>query len=167
MASIRVQCEACKATASRYCCVEDALLLAHSYAGKLATCLSSAEKMPLCLQATADVLAMASLEVDLSKVEVGNTITVKWRGKPVFVRHRSEEDTKAAVDTPLSELRDPEPDEDRRTNPDVCLALTASRLCWPSVAVDAPVLRCLRAQPAHCLVAMSSTLSQAVSNHSH
>jgi len=40
------------------------------------------------LQAAADVLAMASLEVDLSGIEEGQTVTVKWRGKPVFIRHR-------------------------------------------------------------------------------
>lgn len=62
---------------------------------------------------------MASLEVDLTKIEEGNTITVKWRGKPVFIRRRTEEDIKAATDTPLSELRDPESDEDRRINPEV------------------------------------------------
>lgn len=42
------------------------------------------------MQATKDVLAMASLEVDLSKIEEGNTITVKWRGKPVFIKRRTE-----------------------------------------------------------------------------
>ena len=35
-----------------------------------------------------DVLAMANLEVDLSAIQPGNTVTVKWRGKPVFIRHR-------------------------------------------------------------------------------
>ena len=82
-------------------------------------------------QATADVLAMASLEVDLTKIEEGQTITVKWRGKPVFIRRRTEEDIKAAVDTPLSELRDPEPDEDRRTNPEVSRPLRLSVLARP------------------------------------
>ncbi|KAK9805756.1 hypothetical protein WJX73_005956 [Symbiochloris irregularis] len=75
-------------------------------------------KFILSMTATADVLAMASLEVDLSKIDMGQTITVKWRGKPVFIRRRTEEDIKAAVDTPMSELRDPESDEDRRTNPE-------------------------------------------------
>lgn len=73
---------------------------------------------------------MASLEVDLSKIDMGQTITVKWRGKPVFIRRRTEEDIKAATDTPMSELRDPESDEDRRTNPEVSLVvqeLTALR----------------------------------------
>ena len=38
---------------------------------------------------SADVLALASTEVDLSGVEEGMSITVKWRGKPVFIRHRT------------------------------------------------------------------------------
>ncbi|MEE3099288.1 MAG: ubiquinol-cytochrome c reductase iron-sulfur subunit, partial [Pseudomonadota bacterium] len=37
---------------------------------------------------SADVLALASIEVDVSAVEVGTQLTVKWRGKPVFIRRR-------------------------------------------------------------------------------
>ena len=70
-------------------------------------------------QATADVLAMASLEVDLSKIEVGQTITVKWRGKPVFIRHRSEDDIASANNVKLQELRDPQSDDERVLNPEV------------------------------------------------
>lgn len=40
------------------------------------------------MQAAADTLAMSSLEVDLSNIQEGQTVTVKWRGKPVFIRHR-------------------------------------------------------------------------------
>ena len=47
-------------------------------------------KFLLSMSASADVLALASLEVDLSKIEVGQTVTVKWRGKPVFIRRRTE-----------------------------------------------------------------------------
>jgi len=35
-----------------------------------------------------DVLAMANLEVDMKNIQEGQTVTVKWRGKPVFIRHR-------------------------------------------------------------------------------
>ena len=72
------------------------------------------------LQATKDVLAMASLEVDLSKIEMGNTITVKWRGKPVFIRRRSAEDIELANQVDLKSLRDPQEDKDRVQNPEVC-----------------------------------------------
>ena len=36
----------------------------------------------------ADTLALASIEVDVSKIAEGQSITLKWRGKPVFIRHR-------------------------------------------------------------------------------
>lgn len=71
------------------------------------------------VQATADVLAMASLEVDLSKIEEGQTITVKWRGKPVFIKRRSETDVELANQVELKELRDPQLDADRVQNPEV------------------------------------------------
>ncbi len=70
------------------------------------------------LQATKDVLAMASLEVDLNKIEPGQTITVKWRGKPVFIKRRTEEDIEYARDVDLSSLRDPQTDEERTQKPE-------------------------------------------------
>lgn len=71
------------------------------------------------LQATKDVLAMASLEVDLSAIEPGNTITVKWRGKPVFIKHRTEEEISKAKNEDISKLRDPEEDDARTQKPEV------------------------------------------------
>jgi len=62
---------------------------------------------------------MASLEVDLSKIESGNTITVKWRGKPVFIKRRTEEDIETANNVDLKTLRDPQADSDRVQNPEV------------------------------------------------
>ena len=44
----------------------------------------------------ADTLALASTGVDLAPVEVGQRITVVWRGKPVFIDHRPEKDIQAA-----------------------------------------------------------------------
>lgn len=61
----------------------------------------------------ADVLAQSSIDVDLSPIPVGQAITVVWRGKPIFVRHRTPEEIKAAEQTPLSELIDPEKDQER------------------------------------------------------
>ncbi len=60
-----------------------------------------------------DVLALSTTEVDLSPIQVGQAVTVMWRGKPVFVRHRTPEEIEQAKATPLSELRDPEPDSAR------------------------------------------------------
>ncbi len=66
----------------------------------------------------ASTLALASTEVDLSPIAAGQIVTVKWRGKPVFVRHRTAEEIKAAEDTPLTELPDPEPDSKRVQKPE-------------------------------------------------
>ncbi|CAA0824593.1 Ubiquinol-cytochrome C reductase iron-sulfur subunit [Striga hermonthica] len=75
-------------------------------------------KFILSMSASKDVLAMASLEVDLSSIEPGSTVTVKWRGKPVFIRHRTEEDVKLANSVELPSLRDPQPDSERVKNPE-------------------------------------------------
>lgn len=61
----------------------------------------------------ASVLALASIELDIGSVPVGQEITVKWRGKPVFVRHRSEEEIKEAEAVDIATLRDPETDDAR------------------------------------------------------
>ena len=70
------------------------------------------------LNPSADVLALASTEVDLSPVEVGQAITVTWRGKPVFVRHRTEAEIDEAGAVDLTELRDPQPDSERTQKPE-------------------------------------------------
>ena len=69
-------------------------------------------------QPVADVLALASTEVDISQIEVGQAITVKWRGKPVFIRHRTPEEIKTAEDTDINTLRDPQTDDQRVEKPE-------------------------------------------------
>jgi len=69
------------------------------------------------MAASADVLALASIEVDLTKVEPGTTATIKWRGKPVFVRHRTDAEISAAVADDSASLKDPQKDVDRAKNP--------------------------------------------------
>jgi ubiquinol-cytochrome c reductase iron-sulfur subunit len=61
----------------------------------------------------ASVLALASIEFDLSGIEEGQSVTIKWRGLPVFVRHRTPAEIEEARAVPLNELKDPEPDEAR------------------------------------------------------
>lgn len=75
-------------------------------------------KFVLSMSASKDVLAMASVEVDLSGIESGNTVTIKWRGKPVFIRRRTEEDIKSANSVDLASLRDPQEDSERVKNPE-------------------------------------------------
>jgi ubiquinol-cytochrome c reductase iron-sulfur subunit len=55
----------------------------------------------------ASTLALATIEVDVSAVEPGMSLTVKWRGKPVFIRNRTPEEVEAAKSVPISELKDP------------------------------------------------------------
>ncbi len=55
----------------------------------------------------ASTLALASIEVDVSSLEPGMSLTAKWRGKPIFIRNRTPEEVKEADDVPLAELKDP------------------------------------------------------------
>ncbi|KAL9323798.1 hypothetical protein ACSQ67_008655 [Phaseolus vulgaris] len=75
-------------------------------------------KFVLSMSASKDVLALASLEVDLSSIEPGSTVTVKWRGKPVFIRRRTEDDIKLANSVDVLSLRDPQQDADRVKDPE-------------------------------------------------
>ena len=59
------------------------------------------------------VLALASIEFDLSAIAEGESVTIKWRGLPVFVRHRTAAEIEEAKAVPLSDLKDPETDEQR------------------------------------------------------
>jgi len=75
--------------------------------------------------ASADVLALAKIEVNLNSIPEGKNVTFKWRGKPLFVRHRTaEEISREQAVTPAS-LRDPELDTDRVKRPEwlVCLGV--------------------------------------------
>lgn len=69
------------------------------------------------MSASADVLALSTAEFDLSNIEEGNTITVKWRGKPIFIKHRTAEEIDTANNVNLSNLRDPETDDERTQQP--------------------------------------------------
>jgi ubiquinol-cytochrome c reductase iron-sulfur subunit len=66
----------------------------------------------------ADTLALASIDVDLSPIQVGQSITVTWRGKPVFIRRRTEEEIQTARAVPVAELRDPQTDAQRTIKPE-------------------------------------------------
>ena len=55
----------------------------------------------------ASTLALSSVEVDVSSLTPGMSLTVKWRGKPVFIRNRTPEEIEAAKKVSLNELKDP------------------------------------------------------------
>ena len=60
-----------------------------------------------------DTLALGSTEVDISSIEEGQSITVKWRGKPVFIRKRTKEEIDEARAVEFADLKDPAKDIDR------------------------------------------------------
>ncbi|MDC3112635.1 ubiquinol-cytochrome c reductase iron-sulfur subunit [Pelagibacteraceae bacterium] len=60
-----------------------------------------------------DTLAAGSTEVDISMIEEGESVTIKWRGKPVFIKKRTKEEIEAAKMVQASDLRDPQDDADR------------------------------------------------------
>ena len=55
----------------------------------------------------ASTRALASIQVDVTAVEPGMSLTVKWRGRPVFIRNRTEQEIEAAKEVPLDQLKDP------------------------------------------------------------
>lgn len=62
---------------------------------------------------SADVMALATKEVDLSSVLVGQSITVMWQGKPIFIRRRTQDEIEQARQVALTDLPDPQSDKDR------------------------------------------------------
>lgn len=61
----------------------------------------------------ADTLALSTTEVDISAIPEGQQITVSWRGKPVFIRHRTQREIDEANAVDVSTLRDPQTDNER------------------------------------------------------
>jgi ubiquinol-cytochrome c reductase iron-sulfur subunit len=56
---------------------------------------------------SADVLALSSIRVDVGALEQGSQLTVKWLGKPVFIRRRTEDEIEAARAVDVDQLPDP------------------------------------------------------------
>ncbi len=81
----------------------------------------------------ASVKALATTEVDVSAVEPGQSITVLWRGKPVFIKRRTKEDIAKAREVNLQDLKHPEKDEDRAKDPEwlVMLGVCTHLGCVP------------------------------------
>lgn len=98
------------------------------------------------MSASADVLAQAKVEIDLKAIPEGKNVwnfrryehagfeitrmlkgiaqvIIKWRGKPVFIRHRTEDEIKEAEETKWESLRDPQPDSDRVKKPEWLIML--------------------------------------------
>ncbi|SHO75789.1 Similar to S.cerevisiae protein RIP1 (Ubiquinol-cytochrome-c reductase) [Malassezia sympodialis ATCC 42132] len=85
------------------------------------------------MSASSDVLALAKVEVDMANIPEGKNAIIKWRGKPVFVRHRTQAEIDEANDIDVSTLRDPEADSDRAKRPEwlVMLGVCTHLGCVP------------------------------------
>jgi len=79
---------------------------------------AAAIKFVASMSASADVLALANAEFKIDGISPGQGITVKWRGKPIFIRRRTEEEIAKEAAVNLGELRDPETDQARSQNPE-------------------------------------------------
>ncbi|KAH8835833.1 ubiquinol-cytochrome c reductase iron-sulfur subunit [Flagelloscypha sp. PMI_526] len=77
------------------------------------------------MSASADVLALAKVEIELASIPEGKNVVLKWRGKPVFIRHRTQEE--------IDDARDPESDEARTKKPEwlVMLGVCTHLGCVP------------------------------------
>jgi len=81
----------------------------------------------------ASTLALSSIEVDLSPIAEGQIVTVKWRGGPVFVRHRTKKEIDDAQNVDVSTLRDPQTDAERVKKPEwlICSGVCTHLGCVP------------------------------------
>ena len=66
----------------------------------------------------ASTLALASTELDINAIAEGQIVTIKWRGKPVFVRHRTKKEIEEAQNVDVAKLPDPEADSARVKKPE-------------------------------------------------
>ena len=79
------------------------------------------------------VKALATTEVDISQIQPGKSITVLWRGKPVFIKRRTETEISEAQSVNLEELKHPEKDADRVKKPEwlVMMGICSHLGCVP------------------------------------
>ncbi|EEQ41366.1 conserved hypothetical protein [Clavispora lusitaniae ATCC 42720] len=94
---------------------------------------STVEAFLSSMSASADVLAMAKVEVKLGAIPEGNNVIVKWQGKPVFIRHRTQDEIDEANQVDIKALRDPQTDDDRVKKPEwlVMLGICTHLGCVP------------------------------------
>ncbi|KAI0308018.1 ubiquinol-cytochrome c reductase iron-sulfur subunit [Multifurca ochricompacta] len=85
------------------------------------------------MSASADVLALAKVEVELASIPEGKNAIIKWRGKPVFIRHRTQDEIEEARQVDWKGLRDPQSDEVRVKKPEwlVMLGVCTHLGCVP------------------------------------
>ncbi len=79
------------------------------------------------------VKALSTTEVDISQIQPGKSVTVLWRGKPVFIKRRTQSEISEAQSVKLEELKHPEKDQDRVKKPEwlVMLGICTHLGCVP------------------------------------
>ncbi|KAI9905152.1 hypothetical protein PsorP6_014141 [Peronosclerospora sorghi] len=75
------------------------------------------------MSASADVLALETAEFDLSSISEGSTVTVKWRGKPICIKHWTPKEIEISNQVDVSNLRDPETEAARVQKPEWLMVL--------------------------------------------
>jgi ubiquinol-cytochrome c reductase iron-sulfur subunit len=85
------------------------------------------------MSASADVLALAKIEVKLDAIPEGKSVTFKWRGKPLFIRHRTAEEIEREQSVDVTSLRHPQADSERVQKPEwlVLLGVCTHLGCVP------------------------------------
>ncbi len=100
------------------CCEQSRREFLGMTAGAMAVVGAGSAAWPLVdsMNPAADTLAMSTIEVDVSSLKAGQAMTVMWRGKPVFIRHRTQAEIEDARKTGEGELKDPQSDAARVAN---------------------------------------------------
>ncbi|XP_022920267.1 cytochrome b-c1 complex subunit Rieske, mitochondrial [Onthophagus taurus] len=75
------------------------------------------------MAASADVLALAKIEIKLADIPEGKSVTFKWRGKPLFIRHRTADEIAQERSVQVGTLRDPQHDHERTIRPEWLVVL--------------------------------------------
>lgn len=83
--------------------------------------------------ASSEALAMAQVEIDLGAIPEGKSVVMKWRGKPIFIRHRTSAEVEEANSVNIADLRDPQLDSERTQRPEwiVMLGICTHLGCVP------------------------------------
>ena len=109
----------------------------HQASGAMGVIAVSSAGWPLIdqMNPSKDVEALATIEVDLSTLNEGESKTVLWRGKPLFIKHRSDKEISDAKNVDLKILPHPEKDENRAKNPKylVLVGVCTHLGCVPAV----------------------------------
>lgn len=129
---------------------------------------STVSEFLVTMAASADVLALAKVEVELASIPEGKNVVIKWRGKPVFIRHRTQSEIEEARKENWKTFRDPQSDEDRTKKPEwlIMLGVCTHLGCVPiGEAGDFggwlvfPCLLRVFVRRAHCLTLLGSALA--------